>query len=109
MRREIEVQSSITNPNVMPILDYDPDDYQWLTMPLARKTLDRLPVPIEPSVLSTVLRDAALGLKAAHALGFVHRDIKPSNLLLMEDGCWVVADWGLVRTWVRRFVGSGKE
>ncbi len=97
MRREIEIQSSITHPNVMPILDSDPDDCQWFTMPLATKTLETLASPIESSVLATILRDAALGLKAAHELGFVHRDVKPSNLLLLENGSWVVSDWGLVR------------
>ena len=29
--------------------------------------------------------------------GFVHRDIKPSNILLLQDGHWVVADFGIVR------------
>lgn len=97
MRREIDVQSSIAHPNVMPILDSDPDEWQWFTMPLAVKTLDKCDVPIEPSALRTILTDAALGLQAAHKRGFVHRDIKPSNLLLLENGKWVVADWGLVR------------
>jgi serine/threonine protein kinase len=97
MRREIEIQSSIDHPNVMPILDFDADHRQWFTMPLAANTLEKLSAPLECSLLKKVLRDAALGIQAAHALGFVHRDIKPSNLLLLEDGRWVVADWGLVR------------
>ncbi len=40
MRREIEIQSSITHAHVMPILDFDPDEWQWFTMPLATKTLE---------------------------------------------------------------------
>jgi serine/threonine-protein kinase len=97
MRREIEIQSSITHPHVMPILDFDRDDWQWFTMPLAVKTLDTFDLPIDSASLQTILRDAASGLRAAHERGFVHRDIKPSNLLLLENGHWVVADWGLVR------------
>ena len=47
MRREIEIQSSINHPNVMPILDYDRDEYQWFTMPLAEYSCDTLSLPIE--------------------------------------------------------------
>ena len=97
MRREIDVQSSITHPNVMPILDFDPNEWQWFTMPLAVQTLDKFDLPIDSGSLRVILRDAVLGLQAAHDRGFVHRDIKPSNLLLLENGKWVVADWGLVR------------
>ncbi|MFD7446342.1 hypothetical protein [Streptomyces sp. NPDC059909] len=28
--------------------------------------------------------------------GWIHRDIKPSNILLL-DGRWTLADWGIVR------------
>ena len=97
MRREIEIQSSINHPNVMPILDYDRDEYQWFTMPLAEYSCDTLSLPIDSTILSEILKSAAEGVQAAHANGFVHRDIKPSNLLLLQNGNWVVADWGIVR------------
>src|SRR5439155_510617 len=42
-----------------------------------------------------VVRQAALGLQAAHAAGLIHRDVKPSNLMLTSDGTVKVLDLGL--------------
>jgi serine/threonine protein kinase len=48
-----------------------------------------------------LIRQAALGLQAAHECGLVHRDIKLSNLVLARDGPGaarvVIVDWGLVK------------
>jgi len=55
----------------------------WLTT--ARPLAERL----------EVLRQAALGLSAAHRLGIVHRDFKPENAIVGDDGRLRIVDFGL--------------
>ena len=42
-----------------------------------------------------LLKQACIGVAAAHSHGLTHRDIKPGNLLLTNDGQVKVADFGL--------------
>ena len=85
-------------PNVMPLLDSgESDDYWVLVMPQEslRHHIN------ETSGLTTneaisVLTDIAEALVAVEAQDVVHRDIKPENILLL-DGRWHVADFGIAR------------
>lgn len=107
LRREIDVQTRIIHPNVMPILDSDASG-PWFTMPLAEGSLETLGMKgaidkRDPETVEEVIRAIIKGLDAAHSLGFVHRDVTPRNILALPDTTtpsgrrWVVADWGLVR------------
>lgn len=97
MGREIDMgQQYGDHPNVMPVLDADPDG-RWFIMPHANGSAadhaDRLR---ETAALRSLVEAACEGLRQPHADGWTHRDIKPANLLLLQ-GRWVVADWGLGR------------
>lgn len=100
MRREIDVQTKISHPNIMPILDYS-EHYYWYTMPIAEKTITELDFPIDDLSLYKIIKEIAQGLLCAHNKGFIHRDINPRNILKLPgentEGKWVVSDWGLVR------------
>jgi hypothetical protein len=101
MRREIEVQSSLRHPNIMPILDWDRAHYSWYVMPRGNRTMYELVRPIEQTLLLRILDSVAEALNAAHAAGHPHRDVKPQNVIELADGAgearWVLADWGLTR------------
>lgn len=99
LRREIEVQSSLAHPNIMPIWQADPDK-QWFVMPPAGGNLMDLRGGVDEEELASLLMGAADALAVAHERGHVHRDLTPQNLLALpvpQGGRrWVIADWGLV-------------
>ncbi|MCX5332293.1 serine/threonine-protein kinase [Streptomyces sp. NBC_00140] len=52
--------------------------------------------PLPADALWLLLREAAKGLAAVHALDMVHRDLKPSNVMLTLDGLTLI-DFGVAR------------
>ncbi len=99
LQREIEVQSSLAHPNIMPILDADPDK-GWFVMPRALGNLEDRRNEVDEEELSGLLMGAADALAVAHEGGHFHRDLKPANILALPSPQggrkWVIADWGLV-------------
>ncbi|MGW2120691.1 serine/threonine-protein kinase [Streptomyces sp. NPDC001758] len=61
-----------------------------------REALEAHGGPLPAGALWLLLREAAAGLAAVHALDMVHRDIKPSNVMLTLDGLTLI-DFGVAR------------
>jgi len=53
---------------------------------------------LEPGRVTSILRDLALALDAAHAMGIVHRDVKPENVFVTDEDRAVLADFGIARS-----------
>jgi hypothetical protein len=97
MRREIEVQSTLGNANILPLLDWDAEGGRWFATEVAEGNLDQVHAkhPLTPAAVLRLLEEILGALGAAHRRGLVHRDVSPYNIL-RHRGVWVLADWGYV-------------
>ena len=100
-KREIDVASRFSHPNILPLNDSGEWEGQlYYVMPYVqgeslRTRLDREgQLGIEEAVALAI--EVAEALDYAHRANVVHRDIKPENILL-EDSHALVADFGIAR------------
>ncbi len=94
---EARAAARIQHPNVATLYRVGRLDGQaYLVWELVRgKSLDQLPRPVAPDVVTRIAIDVARGLGAAHRRGVLHRDIKPGNIMLADSGEAKLVDFGL--------------
>jgi len=105
-RREAEVASALSHPNVVSVLDHgeEEDGTPWMAMELVEgESLSQLLAregAIDPRRALRIVRQVAFALGAVHAVGIVHRDLKPGNIMLVQEPTpdrVKVVDFGLAR------------
>ncbi len=100
--REARLSASLAHRNVVAVHDYCEQDgiafvvAEFLDGVSWRTMIQDSPGATPPDALRMV-RDAALGVAAAHDVGLIHRDLKPENLFETRSGETKVLDFGLAR------------
>lgn len=102
-RREAETIATLRNTHIVPVYDIgEAEGLAFIIMPLIvgeslRAALDR-DGAMAPAEATRILREAALGLAAAHEAGVIHRDIKPENIMLEgRDRRVLLMDFGIAK------------
>jgi len=100
--QEAQSASRLDHPSICTVHDIGETEHGrlFIVMPYyqGRTLKDKLadgPLELEEAV--SIARDAAEGLKAAHARGIVHRDIKPANLIVTSTGRTKIMDFGIAK------------
>jgi serine/threonine protein kinase len=98
--REARATASLDHPHIVRAYDIEETDRGHLMVmeyvdgtSLSSLVTEHGPLP--PLRAAHYIRQAALGLAAAHEKGIIHRDVKPANLLVDREGTVKVLDLGL--------------
>ncbi len=120
LQDEARLSAKVRDPHVVPTLEILQDGDELLVVMdyvlgatmaelivAARRRDEALP----PAIAAALVRDALLGLHAAHIatdgngqpLGIVHRDVSPQNVILGDDGLARVLDFGVAKARARSY------
>src|SRR6185295_1762819 len=101
--REALTIARLHHPAILEIYDYSGEESdtsyiaaELLTGPTLKQFADAHH-DIPPEICACVAIQLARALAAAHAEGVIHRDVKPENVLLHENRCVKLTDFGIAQ------------
>ncbi|MCU0779502.1 MAG: WD40 repeat domain-containing serine/threonine protein kinase, partial [Akkermansiaceae bacterium] len=99
--REAQAAARLRHPGIVGILDSgETEGVPWFSMDyLTGSNLEETvrEHPLQDRKAAALVRSVAEALQHAHDHGVLHRDLKPSNILLADDGCPRITDFGIAR------------
>ncbi len=100
--QEAKSASALDHQNICTVYDIDESEQGRLFIAMAYHSGESLTEKMGagPMSVEDVLDYAeqiAEGLGAAHKAGIVHRDVKPANIIVTDDGCVKLVDFGLAK------------
>jgi len=101
-KREIEISSDLTHPNLVRVYDAGVDEDKWYFSmefvegePLRSRIKKEKNLPVADAI--DIARQTLEPMVYFHPKGLIHRDIKPENILLRKDGRVKLMDFGIVK------------
>jgi len=101
--REAKATAALNNPNVIQIyfIGEEKDQPFFAMEYIEGQSLDDILKggnSLSVKHAKNLLKQACIGLAAAHEKDLVHRDIKPANLMITTEGTLKIVDFGIART-----------
>jgi tRNA A-37 threonylcarbamoyl transferase component Bud32 len=104
LQREAKTVAKLRHDNIVEIFDSsDPDKRgdtyivcEFIHGVTLREWLDKRR-KTRPLLAAMIVHRLCLPLDHAHSLGIVHRDIKPENVMIRDDGCLKLMDFGIAQ------------
>jgi serine/threonine protein kinase len=98
IKREIEAMSKVSHPNILKIIDFDPDGKWFVSKYYPKGPLTNHVDLFIGNFIKALksFRPLVEGVSLIHKKNLVHRDIKPKNIFVDDENNLIIGDFGIV-------------